>query len=99
MPKRIDKDKMSCNKPRPLRKGEPGFGKKKRVVKACQGGEEKIIKFGAQGYGHNYSPEARKSFNARHKCKERTNKLTASYWSCKKLWSKRSPKKMPPKSG
>lgn len=96
MAKRIDKDKMKCNKPRPLRKGEPGYGKKKRVVKACQDGKEKVIKFGAKGYGHNYSDAARKSFKARHKCSERTDKLTASYWACKKLWSKKSPKKRPP---
>jgi hypothetical protein len=93
----IDKKKMACNKPRPLRRGEPGFGKKKRVVKACENGEEKIIKFGAKGYGHNYSDEARRSFRARHKCGRDKSKMTASYWACKNLWSKSSPKKQPPK--
>jgi len=96
--KRIDKNKMKCNKPRSLRKGEPGYGKKKRVVKACEGSREKLIKFGAKGYGHNYSPEARKSYRARHKCDNKKSKLTASYWACKHLWSRGSSKKRPPKS-
>ena len=59
---------------------------KKKMVKACQGGTEKLIHFGASGYGHNYSDAARKSFKARHKCDTATSKLTARYWSCKKLW-------------
>ena len=60
--------------------------KKKKVVKACQNGTEKIIHFGATGYGHNYSEAARKSFKARHNCDTATNKLTARYWACKNLW-------------
>lgn len=59
---------------------------KKKVVKACQNGTEKIIHFGAAGYGHNYSEAARKSFKARHNCDTATNKLTARYWACKNLW-------------
>ena len=35
--------------------------RKKKMVKACEGGKEKLIHFGA-GYGHNYSSAARKSF-------------------------------------
>ena len=80
MASRLDKSKMACNKPR--RSPNP---KKKRVVKACQGGREKIIHFGATGYGHNYSAAARKSFKARHKCSSATNKLSARYWACKNL--------------
>jgi len=60
---------------------------KKKMVKACEGGKEKIIHFGATGYGHNYSSAARKSFRARHKCKTAKSKLTARYWACKKLWA------------
>ena len=37
---RIDKKKLKCNKPRPLRRGEDGYGKKKMVVKGCKGGQE-----------------------------------------------------------
>ena len=74
MAAKLDKSKMACNKPR--RSPNP---KKKKVVKACSGGKEKIIHFGATGYGHNYSAAARKSFRARHNCSSATNKLTARY--------------------
>tara|TARA_A100001515_G_scaffold51455_1_gene40544 strand:+ start:2231 stop:2557 length:327 start_codon:yes stop_codon:yes gene_type:complete len=84
--KTINKKRMKCNSPRPLRRGEPGFAKKKRVVKACSGGKEKIIKYGAKGYKHNYSDSAKKSFRARHKCDQKKSKTSASYWACKDLW-------------
>ena len=75
------KKDMPCNRPRPsTSKG------KKKMVKACSGGQEKIVHFGAKGYGHNYSAAARKSFKARHKCGSATNKLSARYWACKHLW-------------
>jgi hypothetical protein len=77
-----DKSKMKCNSPVPS--DRPG---KKRMVKACSGGEEKLLHFGAKGYGHNYSSEARKSFKARHKCDSATDKLTPRYWACKNLWA------------
>ena len=41
-----DKDRMKCNSPRYIKEGEPGYGKKQKVVKACKDGEEKIIRFG-----------------------------------------------------
>tara|TARA_Y100000015_G_scaffold41562_1_gene47817 strand:- start:3651 stop:3974 length:324 start_codon:yes stop_codon:yes gene_type:complete len=91
--KKLDKSKMACNQPRKSPKPE-----KKKVVKACEGGKEKIIHFGATGYGHNYSAAARKSFRARHKCNQRKSKLTASYWACKNLWAgKGGSKKSSPK--
>ena len=76
-----DKSKMSCNKPRPSDRAG-----KKRMVKACSDGEEKLIHYGSKGYGNNYSDAARKSFKARHKCSSATSKLTARYWACKDLW-------------
>ena len=76
------KSKMKCNVVRPSTR--PG---KKKMVKACAGGKEKLLHFGAKGYGHNYSKAARKSFRARHKCATATNKLTPRYWACKKLWA------------
>ncbi len=82
MATRVDKSKMSCNKPRRSTKAN-----KKMMVKACAGGKEKLIHFGQKGYGHNYSAAARKSFKARHKCSTANDKLTARYWSCKKLWA------------
>lgn len=73
---------MACNKP--TRSDRAG---KKKMVKACSGGQEKLIHYGAKGYGHNYSAAARKSFKARHKCSSATNKLSARHWSCKDLWA------------
>lgn len=78
----VAKASMPCNKPR--RSTRPG---KKMMVKACEGGQEKLVHFGAKGYGHNYSSAARKSFRARHKCGEKKSKLSAQYWACKKLWA------------
>ena len=75
---RVDKSKMACNKPK--RSTKAG---KKMMVKACEGGKEKLIHFGAKGYGHNYSDAARKSFRARHNCKNPGPKTKARYWSCK----------------
>jgi len=80
--KRLDKSKMKCNSPKP----SPKAGKK-RVVKACSGGKEKIIHYGASEYGHNYSAAARKSFRARHGCANAKDKLSAKYWACKDLWA------------
>lgn len=76
------KAKMACN--RPTKSDRPG---KKKMVKACANGQEKLIHFGASGYGHNYSAAARKSFKARHNCAGATNKLSARYWACKNLWA------------
>jgi hypothetical protein len=79
---KINKDKMPCNKPRRDVKGG-----KKSVVKACEGGKEKIIRFGdANMTIKKDNPERRKSFRARHKCDQKKSKLSAGYWSCK-AWS------------
>jgi len=83
--KKSAKDRMKCNKSRRIRKGEPGYGKKKFVVKACQDGTEKIIRYGdANMEIKKDSPARRKSFRARHNCKNPGSKLKARYWSCKK---------------
>lgn len=87
----IDKSKMKCNRPRPLRPGEAGYGEKKRVVKACLNGEEKLIKFGSVGYKHNYSAKANENFRARMRCDtDPASKLEARYWACESLWKRRS---------
>ena len=44
MAERVDKDKMPCNKPRRT----PNHPTKSHIVKACEGGKEKIIRFGQQ---------------------------------------------------
>ena len=75
----LRKEDMKCNKPR-----RDLQGGKKSVVKACEGGKEKIIRFGdANMTIKKNDPERRKSFRARHKCDEKKSKLTAGYWSCK----------------
>ena len=51
-----NKSKMKCNV---VTKSDRAG--KKKMVKACSGGTEKLIHFGASGYGHNYSAAARKS--------------------------------------
>lgn len=83
---------MKCNQPRRSYKPE-----KKRMVKGCQGGEEKLIHYGASDYKSNYSDEARSNFRARHNCDTATDKTTARYWACKDLWSKNSTKYLKPK--
>ena len=76
---KIDKDKMACNKPR-----RDVQGGKKSVVKGCENGKEKIIRFGdANMTIKKDNPERRKSYRARHKCDQKKSKLTAGYWSCK----------------
>ena len=83
MVKSRNKASMACNRPQ-----KSWLRFKKRVVKACSGGREKIIHYGDNRYGHNYSSAARNSFRARHRCSSANNKLSARYWACKNLWSK-----------
>ena len=45
-----------------------------KVVKVCFGDPNATIK--------NYDPEKAKSFQARHKCSEKTDKTTPGWWSC-----------------
>lgn len=73
---------LACNRPVPSTR--PG---KKFMVRACDGGRERLVHFGAEGYGHNYSAAARKSFRARHQCDARLDKLTPRYWACQYLWA------------
>ena len=75
------KSAMKCNVPR-----RQVQGGKKFVVKACQGGKEKIVRFGDANMTIKKSnPKRRKSFRARHKCDtSKPDKLSARYWSCKK---------------
>jgi hypothetical protein len=70
---------MKCNSPK-----YDNNGTKKSVVKACEDGKEKIVRFGdANMEIKKDSPERRKSFRARHKCDQKKSKLSAGYWSCK----------------
>tara|TARA_B100000902_G_C26999343_1_gene759084 strand:- start:274 stop:618 length:345 start_codon:yes stop_codon:yes gene_type:complete len=71
------------NKP----KRTPKHRTKKAVVAVRVDGKVKIIRFGAQGMGHNYSPEARRSFKARHGKNIRKGKSSAAYWANKVFWA------------
>jgi hypothetical protein len=89
MAARLDKSKMKCNKP----KRTPNHPKKSHVVKACEGGKEKIIRFGQQGVsGAGKSPKTaaekarRKSFKARHAKNIKKGKMSAAYWADKVKW-------------
>ena len=88
---KIDKKKMACNKPRRT----PSHPKKSHVVKACEGGKEKIIRFGEQGAKTAGKPKAgesarmkakRKSFKARHARNIQRGKMSADYWADKVKW-------------
>ena len=75
---------------------------KKAVVLSTIGpGQEggKVVRFGDQKMGHNYSAEARKSFKARHGKNIKKGKTSAAYWANKVFWSgKGGSTKSPPKS-
>ena len=91
MTKRVDKAKMPCNQP----KRTPDHPKKSHIVKACEGGKEKIIRFGEQGAKTAGKPKAgesqamkdkRDSFKARHGKNIAKGKSSAAFWSDKVKW-------------
>lgn len=76
------KDKLKCNQPKRT-SGE----NKSHVVKACEGGKEKIVRFGDPDMpdGTN-DPDRKKSYCARSAgIKGGDGKLSANYWS-RKNW-------------
>jgi len=97
-----DKNKLKkyglsgLNKP----KRTPNHPTKKAIVAIREkDGSIKIIRFGDQKMGHNYSAEARKSFKARHGKNIAKGKTSAAYWANKMFWSgKGGSTKSPPKS-
>lgn len=82
------------NKP----KRTPNHPTKKGVVAVKDDGKVKIIRFGDQKMGHNYSKEARKSFKARHAKNIAKGPTSAAYWADKMFWAgPGGSKKSPPK--
>jgi hypothetical protein len=76
------KEHLKCNQP----KRTPGENRT-HVVKACEGGQEKIVRFGDPDMpdGTN-DPERKKSYCARSAgIKGGDGKLSANYWS-RKNW-------------
>jgi hypothetical protein len=87
----IKKSDLKCNQP----KRTPGHPKKSHVVKACEGGKEKVIRFGEQGAKTAGKPkkgeskemaQKRKSFKARHGKNIAKGKSSAAYWADKVKW-------------
>jgi hypothetical protein len=81
--------KVSLNKPRSIKQGEPSYGKKKYVVFVRgDGGRIKRVAFGDPNMEiKRDNPERRKNFRARHNCDTPGPNTKARYWSCK-FWEK-----------
>ena len=83
-------EELACNKP----KRTPSHKTKSHVVKACENGKEKIIRFGQQGVkgspkkkGESDAYAARRrSFKARHAKNIKKGKMSAAYWSNLVKW-------------
>ena len=81
---------LKCNSP----KRTPGHPKKSHVVKACEGGKEKLIRFGQQGVsgsppskGESEADKKRRaSFKARHAKNIEKGKMSAAWWADKEKW-------------
>jgi hypothetical protein len=90
MAKQVKKSEMPCNKP----KATPSHPKKSHIVKACDNGKEKVIRFGQQGVsgspaksGESDADKARrKSFKARHAKNIAKGKMSAAWWSSTVKW-------------
>lgn len=88
---KVDKSKLKCNKPRRT----PSHKTKSHIVKACESGREKIIRFGQQGVSTAGKPKSgesskqkarRASFKARHAKNIKKGKMSAAYWADKVKW-------------
>jgi hypothetical protein len=83
MTQRVDKAAMACNEPRRT----PNHPKKSHIVKACSGGEEKVIRFGQQGVKGSPEGSARNdAFKARHAKNIAKGRMSAAYWADKTKW-------------
>ena len=88
-----DKDKMKCNKPKAQAHGSGETGKS-HVVKACEGGKEKLIRFGQLGVKGSPKKEGeseayasrRHRFQTRHAKNIAKGKMSAAYWANKVKW-------------
>lgn len=84
---------MPCNKPKAQSHGSGETGKS-HVVKACSGGQEKLIRFGQKGVKGSPKKEGeseeyanrRKRFKSRHAKNIAKGKMSAAYWANKVKW-------------
>jgi len=85
-----EKQKMACNKP----KRTPDHPTKSHVVKACQNGLERLIRFGQQGVSGSPKKEGesesyrkrREAFKARHSKNIAKGRMSAAWWADKVKW-------------
>lgn len=83
-------EELACNSP----KKTPSHKTKSHVVKACENGKTKIIRFGQQGVsgspkkdGESEEAKSRRdSFKARHAKNIAKGKMSAAFWSSKVKW-------------
>lgn len=76
------KERLKCNSPKRESKGD-----KTHVVKACKGGEEKIVRFGHKMPDGDSNKKRKKSYCARSAAiKGKNDKFSANYWS-RKNWN------------
>jgi hypothetical protein len=87
------KSEMPCNKPKAEAHGSGETGKS-HVVKACEGGKEKLIRFGQlgvkgspkkKGESKQYASR-RHRFQTRHAKNIAKGKMSAAYWANKVKW-------------
>ena len=87
------KSEMPCNKPKSEAHGSGETGKS-HVVKACEGGKEKLIRFGQLGVKGSPKKEGeskkyasrRNRFKSRHAKNIAKGKMSAAFWSNKVKW-------------
>lgn len=83
-------EKLACNSP----KNTPNHKTKSHVVKACDKGKEKLIRFGQQGVKGSPKKEGeseadrkrREAFKARHAENIKKGKMSAAYWADREKW-------------
>ena len=89
----IDKSKMKCNSPKSNPVGDSLTGKS-HVVKACEDGKEKLLRFGQRGVkgspkkkGESKAYASRRNrFQTRHAKNIAKGKMSAAYWSNLVKW-------------
>jgi hypothetical protein len=93
MPSFADKSGLACNKPKADPVGDSKTGKS-HVVKACEGGKEKLIRFGQRGVKGSPKKEGeseayrsrRERFKSRHAKNIAKGKMSAAYWANRVKW-------------
>ena len=88
-----NKSEMKCNSPKSEPVGDSLTGKS-HVVKACEGGKEKLIRFGQRGVkgspkkkGESKEYASRRNrFKTRHAKNIAKGKMSAAYWANKVKW-------------